>query len=165
MQRSRRGQTAVIVSCKSCIIVIYTAHQPMLIITQRHASTTTKRVYERAATVGFTSFADEEPSRTGGIAFALEYSLFPLSFVSTFYFLFLSLTFFLSLSLFYRYDAISRGQLRTVHANVMNYFGAFPTSVSPSVDKLRNIILPHSIQGLSCDMYAARTMGYLPMYM
>jgi len=53
---SRRSQTATIASCKSCIIVIYTMHQPMLIITERHASTTTKRVYERAATVKFTSF-------------------------------------------------------------------------------------------------------------
>lgn len=31
--------------------------------------------------------------------------------------------------------------------------GAFPTSVSPSVDKLRNIILPHSVRGLSSDVH------------
>lgn len=68
----------------------------MLIITRRYVSATTKRVYERAATAGFTSFADEAPSRTGecSVAFTLEYSPFPLSFAFAFSSLSLSLFFF-----------------------------------------------------------------------
>lgn len=31
--------------------------------------------------------------------------------------------------------------------------GAFATSVNPSVDKLRNIIPPHSVRGLSSDVH------------
>ena len=65
----------------------------MLIITQRHASTTMKWVYERT-TVEFTSFADEEPE--GVRLYSLSNILF---FLFVRIYLFFSLYFPLSLSL------------------------------------------------------------------
>lgn len=65
----------------------------MLIITQRHASTTMKRVYERT-TVEFTSFADGEPE---GVR---SYSLSNIPFFFLFVRIYLFFSLYLSTSLF-----------------------------------------------------------------
>lgn len=86
---SEECQPATIASCKSCVIVIYTAHHPMLIITghtaSRGLSRTTKRVGERATTLGFTSLAKPEAAEGDSV-----YRIFPFSLSFVFAFSFLS---------------------------------------------------------------------------
>jgi len=172
---SQRGQTATIASCKSCIIVIYTTHQPMLIITQRHASTTMKWVYERT-TVEFTSFADEEPE--GVRLYSLSNIPF-FSFCSYLSFLF-SLLPPLSLSLSLSFSLPFSSYLSTsLFAGVTQYLADSPNSPRKRNERLSELFQPAWVHRwinyeiLSCRipswdchltcMYAAR-MGYLATY-
>lgn len=103
---TKRGATiqlATIASCKSSIIVIYTAHHPMLIITKRSVTPRPRKKNEftnaHTATPEFTSLAEGKVPRTEGVRVALKYPPFFFLFVSVFSFLFLSFFLFLPLLL------------------------------------------------------------------